>query len=136
PGLRRCDAPPERRQPVVAPPLVVQIRGRTSRGLDDPAVLEHAMQRAIERSGLELQLAVGEAGHFLQQAVPVTLLGGEREEDVELDGSQGHIGAQQLYAPRTECRRSQVEKGCRGGPACPPGADTWVGPYTGICTTV
>src|SRR6185436_7850423 len=66
--------------------------------LDDPAVFQHAVERAIERAWLELQLAFGEGGDLLQQAVPVTLLFREGEEDVEFDRSQSHISVCRLYA--------------------------------------
>src|SRR5476649_2810108 len=71
--LRRRDLAACRRQPVVPPPLIVLIRRRTPGRLDDPAVLQHPVQRAVEGARLELQLPLGEAGDFLQQAVAMTL---------------------------------------------------------------
>ena len=41
----------------------------------------------IQRARLELQLAVGEAGDLLQQAVAMALLGGQRQQDVKFNGS-------------------------------------------------
>ena len=73
-GLRRGDATAGRRQPVVPAPLVVLVGRRTPGGLRDPAILQHAVQRAVQRAGLELQFAVGQAGDLLQQSVAVPLM--------------------------------------------------------------
>ena len=75
-------------------------RGRPACRFDDPAVFQHPVERAVERAGLELQLAFGEDGDLLQQAVAVTLLFREGEEDVEFDRAQSHISVRRLYAPR------------------------------------
>jgi len=84
-GLRSGDAPAERRQPVITPPFIVDIGGRTARRFDDPTVFQHAVQRAIEGPWFELQGAVGEARNLLQDAVAVTFFPGKGEQDVEFD---------------------------------------------------
>ena len=85
--FRRRDPAAYRRQPVVAPPLVVLIRRRPASRLGDPAIPQHPVQRAVKRARLELHLAVGQAGDFLQQAVAVAFLRGQRQENMEFDGS-------------------------------------------------
>src|SRR4051812_34554408 len=82
------DATPHRGQPVVLPPLVVEIDRRPARRFGDPAVLQHSVQRAIQRARLQLDLAVGQPGDFLEDGVAVTLFASESEQHVELDGPQ------------------------------------------------
>jgi hypothetical protein len=68
------------------------------------------MQRAIQRSRFELDLAVGETLDLGEDRVAVPLFGSKREQDVELDAAQSHINAPRLYAPRTDCQRNLRRK--------------------------
>ena len=60
---------------------------RTAAAFCDPAVFQHPMQRPVERSGLERQIAFGELGDLLEDAVAVPLLGRQGQQNVELDRS-------------------------------------------------
>src|SRR5262249_56837667 len=61
---------------------------------------QQGVQRAVERAGLELNLVVCHRCHFLEDGVAVLLLLRQREQDVELDAADRHIGAPSLYARR------------------------------------
>ena len=106
-GFGGRDPFPERRQAVVPPPFVVQVGGGAARRLGNPSVLEHPVQRPVERAGLELQFAVSEGRNLLEDVVAMALLRREGEQDVEFDRSERHwLYARQLYAPHINLRRS------------------------------
>src|SRR6185503_5033693 len=84
---RRRD--PQRRDAVVPPPLVVVFRRRPLAGFDEEALLEHALDGAVERAGGERELAVGPPRDLLDDRVAVEVLLDEREQDVER-GSRQH----------------------------------------------
>src|SRR3989442_6985070 len=73
----------ERRDAVVAPPLVVFVRRRALARLDDQALLEHPLNRAIQRARTQLQLAAGALRHVLDDGVAVAVLVGDREKNVK-----------------------------------------------------
>src|SRR6185503_10618175 len=72
-----------RRQPVVAPAILVGLVVQRDRQLLDQAVDQHALNRAVERARAEARLAVGEALDVLHDAVAVRFAVGKRQEDVE-----------------------------------------------------
>src|SRR5262249_11398226 len=53
------DRGPERRDPVIPPPLVVLFGRRALARLDDETVVEHALNRAVQRAGAEPNRAAG-----------------------------------------------------------------------------
>ena len=76
-------ASPERRDRVVASPLVVE-RGLGPLALfGDQAVVEHALDRPVERAGAQLDVSVGSRGDVLNDRVSVTRVVCERHEDME-----------------------------------------------------
>ncbi|HVM42410.1 MAG TPA: uracil-DNA glycosylase, partial [Gemmatimonadales bacterium] len=74
---------PERRDAVVPSALVVVLRGRPFARLDDQAVLEHALDRAVERARAQANRPARALGDVLDDRVAVAVLAGEREQDVE-----------------------------------------------------
>src|SRR5688572_27795331 len=72
-----------RRQPVVAPAILVGLVVQRDRQLLDQAVDQHALNRAIERAWAEARLAIGEALDVPHDAVAVRLAVGERQENME-----------------------------------------------------
>src|SRR6185503_2214997 len=52
------------------------------------AARDHALDRAVERAGAELDIACGAGGDLALDGVPVALLIGEGEEDLELGHGQ------------------------------------------------
>ena len=78
----------ERRDPVVAPPLVVLFRRGTLAGLDEQSLLEHALDRSVERAGAQLQLSAGARRDVLDDGVAVPVLVGQGQQDVERRGRQ------------------------------------------------
>ena len=87
-SARRCASARTTRWPsgshaVIAAALVVERGVGPLVGLLHHSGGEHALQAAIERAGAELQGVIGLARHVLHDAVPVTLLAGQRQQDVE-----------------------------------------------------
>src|SRR6185436_12667826 len=78
-----------RRDPVVAPPLVVVFGRRAVASLDDQPLLEHPLDGAVERAGAQFQLAVGVGRDVLNDRVAVAVFTGQGEQDVE-GGSWQH----------------------------------------------
>ena len=64
-------------------PFVIEGRVRAHVGLFDQGCREHALQAAIERSGAEIQTAVGLHRHILTNGVAMTLTIGKREQDMK-----------------------------------------------------
>src|SRR6266540_1498638 len=85
-GLRHRGA--ERRDSVVAPPLIVVFGRRAIACFDEKALLEHALDRAIQRAGAELQFSAGTRFDVLDNRVAVAVLVGQREQDVKRRGRQ------------------------------------------------
>ena len=83
PASARATAASEGRVPVVAAPLVVLLGGGALVGLDDEPLLDHPLDRAIERARAEPQRAVGAGGDVLDDAVAVAVVVGHRDQDVE-----------------------------------------------------
>src|SRR5262249_34173839 len=80
-GLR--DRAPERCDAIVTAPLVVLADLRTRALFDQQTLLEHALDRAVERAGLDLYRTVGARGGVLDDGVPVAIGVGEGDQDVE-----------------------------------------------------
>ena len=83
PRFRFGDRRAQRRDAVIAPSLVVVFRRRPFARLDEQSLLEHALNRSIERTGAELQLAAGSHGHILDDGVAVAVFACHREQDME-----------------------------------------------------
>src|SRR5262249_39489755 len=73
----------ERRDPVIAPPLVVHLGGGPLARLLDQALLEHPLDRAVQRPRPEPDLSAGPLRDLLEDRVAVPVFPGERYEDVE-----------------------------------------------------
>src|SRR5437867_4895136 len=73
----------ERRDPVIPPPLVVQLGGRTLPGFYDQTLLEHALDRPVQSPGAEFQLAARASRHVLDNCVSVPVFICKRHENVE-----------------------------------------------------
>jgi hypothetical protein len=82
-GFRFRDATAERRDAVVAPPDIVTIRMTPIVDLLDEAIVEHALDRAIERARTHAQLAVRPRADVLHDRVAVPLAVGDAHEDVK-----------------------------------------------------
>jgi hypothetical protein len=95
------DAPAEGRQSIVPSSLVIVLRRRTSSGFGDPPVVEHSVECTVQGAGLEPQFAFGDAIDFLQDAVAVAILAGEREQHVKFDGPQRHVCVQTICVKHT-----------------------------------
>lgn len=78
----------ERRDPVIATPLVVELGRRPIRGLDQKSLLEHSLNRSIQGARAHPKRAVGARLDVLDDPVAVPILVGERQEDVERRGRQ------------------------------------------------
>jgi len=86
--LAGSDAAAEGRQPIVPPPLVIVLRRRAASAFGDPPVVQHSVEGTVERAGLEPQFAFGDALDFFQDAVPVAIVAGQGEQDLEFDVAQ------------------------------------------------
>jgi hypothetical protein len=107
-GFCSREASAQRRQAVVLPPFIdvftpegpaprIRFAGtpsprfalarQTPASFSDPAVFKHSMERPVKRPGLDREIAVGQIGDLLQDAVAVPLLGGESQQNVELNWS-------------------------------------------------
>src|SRR5207245_1010241 len=86
------DTPPVLCDAVITPPLVVMFG--TARLFDffDKPVLEHTLNRAVQCSGAQFQLAPGSGGDVLHDRVTVPLAVRHRCQDVEKRGGElpGH----------------------------------------------
>src|SRR5690349_11076921 len=72
-----------RREPVVAPAILVALAVQRDDQFLDQSVDQHALNRAIQRARAEASLAVGEALDVLHDAVAMRFAVGESEEDVK-----------------------------------------------------
>src|SRR5262245_48617461 len=81
--FRFRDRRAQRRDPVIPPPLVVFFRSWPFARFDEQSLLEHALNRPIERAGAELQLAFSPYGHILDDGVAVPVFFSHRQQDVE-----------------------------------------------------
>jgi len=88
PRFRLGDGPPERRDPIVAPPLVVQFRQRPLARLHDQSLFQHPLDGPIQRSRAQSQFAVGPRFDILYDRVPVAILVRDSQEYVERSGWQ------------------------------------------------
>ena len=75
------DASSEIGKPVVAAARIF-VRGRTGRFFDE-ALIHELLKVVVEGAGAEFVLAVGMAGDFLHDGVPMPVFTGEREQDVK-----------------------------------------------------
>src|SRR6476661_9749418 len=80
-GLRNGGS--ERGNPVVATPLVVLLRRRPIARFDNQSLLEHSLNRSIQRPGAERQLSASPDSDVLDDGVAMPVLLGERQQDVE-----------------------------------------------------
>ena len=80
-GLRH--PPAERRDLVIPPPLVVQVRIRPLVRLFDEPLREHLADRSVEDARAEGQPAVGAAGNLALERIPMPLPVGQAEQDLE-----------------------------------------------------
>src|SRR4051812_43207489 len=74
-GFRDSRTPPVRGDAIEAAALVC--RGLRAAHLVDEALLQHPLDRAVERAGAEADPPVGQRGDFLHHAVAVTLVVGQ-----------------------------------------------------------
>jgi hypothetical protein len=99
----RGDGPAERRELVVAAPVVAALRPC---GVGDELQFGQPRDRRVKRPGAEAHLAAGPFGDVEDQPVAVPVLVGEAEQDVELLGAEGqkalHVGRRHS---RTSIRR-------------------------------
>src|SRR6185503_7862230 len=77
------DFAPERRNPVVAPPFIVLFGRGPVVELHHQTILEHALQRAIQRGGTNADAAIRPSGNGLNDGVAVRVVLGKRHQDVE-----------------------------------------------------
>src|SRR4051794_29014719 len=77
------------RNPVVAATLVVELGHRPLAQLDDETLLEHPLNRAIQRSCAERDLAVRSTRDLLHDGVAVQVVARQREQDMEGRRRQG-----------------------------------------------
>ena len=88
PELGARDGFAERRHPVVAAALVVQVgRGPLAR-LEDQPLLQHALDGSVERARAEPQLAARAGFDVLDDGVAVAILLRDGEQDVKRGGRQ------------------------------------------------
>ena len=73
----------QRGETVVAAPLVIVFRRGPFVGLDDQPVLEHALNRSIQRARAQPDRAVGASGDILNDRVAMTILVGQRDQDMK-----------------------------------------------------
>ncbi len=106
--LRACDPPADRCQPVVLPPLVVDIGGGPARRFRDPPVAEHPVEGAVQSARLQLDVAIGQSRDFLKNGVAMAFFAGQSEQDVEFDRPQRHSVCS-LYARRIEVKSIRRE---------------------------
>ena len=87
PGVSRraspCHSGAEGRDPVIPAAFVVQFRSGTILSLDDQALFEHPLNRAVKRPGAQLQFAVRARGHVLDDGVAMPVVDGHGERNVE-----------------------------------------------------
>ena len=91
------------RRSVLISVFIIGIRRGTPSALLEQAVVTEPADGPVQRSGLELQVAVGVLEDVLHDAVPVPFLRGQHQEDQEVDGSErevvsgiGHMAASGL----------------------------------------
>src|SRR5262245_51249907 len=83
PRFRFRDRRTQRRDAVIPPPLVVFFRSWPFARFEEQSLLEHALNRSIERAGAELQLAFSPYLYILDDGVPVPVFFSHRQQDVE-----------------------------------------------------
>jgi hypothetical protein len=79
------------REPVVAPPLVVLVAGRTFVELFDETRLEEPRERAVERACVQRHGALGALRDVPTDSVAVLLAADERQQHVERGGREREV---------------------------------------------
>jgi hypothetical protein len=86
------DGAAEGRDAIVAAAFVVEFGEGALARFDEEALFEHALDGAIKGAGAEFERAFGAGGDVLDDGVPVTVLIGDGEQDVEGGVGQGEKG--------------------------------------------
>src|SRR5579862_210793 len=83
PRLCSRDRDPKRRDPVIPPPLVILLRTRPFPGLDQQPLLEHPLNRPVQRPGAQFQLAIGPRRDILNNGVPMPVFLRNRHQNMK-----------------------------------------------------
>src|SRR5262249_52042685 len=73
----------EWRDPVIAPPLVVQVGLGALPRLDEQPLLEHALNGAVQSAGAQLQLSIGPRSNVLNDGVSMPVFIGDGQQNME-----------------------------------------------------
>jgi hypothetical protein len=83
------NATAERRQTIVAAPLISQIWGGAMLRLDDQPLVGESLDHPIQIARVEPDEATRTLGDLLHEGVAVAVVLGQCEQELEIDGLQG-----------------------------------------------
>jgi len=84
--LRREHPPAKWRDSIVAATFILELRDGATIGLDHESIREQSLDDAVQIPWLERHESVRPLRHRLYQAIAMTLLLGEAEQELEIDG--------------------------------------------------